>query len=109
MNSDLDWVKDVEGWQKDLPDNFRDIISIIGENAFLMIWPALMSTTTYWTEKPLDKIRAKYIRLNYQPGKAGKIARRIGCSEKFVFDNMPNTRKIEEKINQMNMFNEGSP
>ena len=95
----MDWVKDVPNWKKHLPEEFMEVIEVIGEDNFLKLWGMFVRTSVRFSEKPLNTIRKEYLKLYFRPGKADQLARLLGVSDKFIFDCAP--RKTSRSDEQM--------
>lgn len=95
----LEWIKEIDNWKTKLPDQMLEIVEIIGEESFLKLWAYSLSTSFYFSEKPLNNIRIEYIKKYFSPGDAGRIARQLGVSQKFVFDHAPKSKRNDLQIN----------
>jgi hypothetical protein len=96
--ADLTWVKDIPNWHKMLTEDMQEVLELIGEEKFLLLWERFLRTRISFPEAPLNKLRAEYVKRHFAPGDAGKIARLIGVGETFVFENAPRSQKNERQI-----------
>jgi len=100
--NNLEWINEID-LNEVLSGYLLELAEIIGAEAAVNLAERFKKTTLYFSEKPLDDLKRIYIRKNYPAITARQLARKLGVSERFVFEVVSGTGKNE---NQLGMFEE---
>ena len=113
----LDWILDMK--KRDVDEimrttttrgedsSMRMVYEDCGIETAILLWRKLSSVTIYVSERPLNELRRRYVRQNFNPDDpencAKVLAVKLGVSEKFVYEALE--EKPAEDPRQCKLFN----
>ncbi len=77
------WLKKIAGFDA-LPEEYRDIISLVGLDKFIQMMKAFDKTSIYFSKKGLLPLLQKYIVEN-KAVSAQKLAKELNISVRYVY------------------------
>lgn len=83
MKTNFAWIKELN-FTKHLPDEYNDMIDVIGVDKFLELLERFSKTSIYFSEKPFERLKREYILKNGQ-SEPKELARKLNVSERFVY------------------------
>lgn len=93
----LDWIKEIN-WDESLKGDLKEVANLCGIDTLLILWENFGKTNIYFSEKPLDTLRRKYIIQNKDKS-VKELARKLEVSEMFVYNCLQELKLKEDSYN----------
>ncbi|MCU7494746.1 MAG: hypothetical protein HF314_12105 [Ignavibacteria bacterium] len=93
----LDWIKEID-WEESLSGDLKEIAKLCGINTLLTLWENFGKTNIYFSERPLDALRRKYI-IHNKDKSVKELARKLEVSEMFVYNCLQEIKLKEDTLN----------
>jgi len=81
----LEWIKEID-YRKHLTGDLAELEKIIGIDNLIKILEYFGKTAIYISEKPILEMKKEYIRKHYGKIGAKELARKLGISERLVYE-----------------------